>query len=223
MLGLSVVAGLVSAWWLFPVGLLVWAWMVFNVAQLPALRMSHKLENRAPLAQRFQRYFDRVQRAQVTVFNSLSSATAETRRVLSPVQREMDSLAEHVYNLCRNMTTLENYRLVTSSDSEVEAELQRIDKVLAKTDDPLIRKEYGESRYSLEQRISKRDEISRQLDRVEAQLVSLANEMDSTVAEVIRLQALGAEEAQSQVPALVDRLRQQSAELAAFARGIVRL
>jgi hypothetical protein len=213
----------VSAWWLFPIGLLVWAWMVFNVARLPVMRMSRKLENRAPLAQRFQRYFDRVQRAQVSVFNSLSSAPAGTRRVLNPVRLEMDSLAEQVYSLCRNMTTLENYRVVTSSDSEAEAELQRIDDVLAKTDDPMIQKEYGESRYSLEQRISKRDDISRQLDRVEAQLVSLANEMDSTVAEVIRLQALGADEAQSQVPALVDRLRQQSAELAAFARGIVRL
>jgi hypothetical protein len=185
--------------------------------------MSRKLENRAPLAQRFQRYFHRVQRAQVSVFNSLSSAPADTRRTLNPVQVETDSLAEQVYSLCRSMTTLENYRVVASSESQPEAELKRIDDVLATTDDPLIKKEYGESRYSLEQRISKRDEISRQLDRVEAQLVSLANAMDSTVAEVIRLQALGAEEAQNQVPALVDRLRQQSAELAAFGRGTVRL
>jgi hypothetical protein len=218
-----VIAGLVSAWWLFPIGLLLWAVMVLSVARMPVVRMSRKLQNRAPVAQRFQRYFDRVQRAQVSVFNSLSSAPAPTRRLLNPVQVEMDSLAEQVYSLCRNMTTLENYRVVTSSESEAEEELERIEEVLAKTDDPMIQKEYGESRYSLQQRLSRRDEISRQLDRVEAQLLSLANVMDSVVAEVIRLQAMGTAEAESHVPALVDRLRQQSAELAAFGRGIVRV
>jgi hypothetical protein len=159
----------------------------------------------------------------VSIFNTLASAPAATRRVLKPVQAEMDALTDQVYRLCHSMTTLENYRLVTSSQADVEAELKRIDEVLATTDDPVILKEYGESRYSLEQRMSKRDEVSRQLDRVEAQLLSLASELDAIVAEVIRLQAMGAENAAPHVAALLDRLRQESAELGAFGRDIVRL
>jgi hypothetical protein len=40
---------------------------------------------------------------------------------------------------------------------------------------------------------------------------------------VIRLQAMGAENTEPHVLALVDRLRQESAELAAFGRDIMRL
>jgi hypothetical protein len=221
MLCLCVAAGLVAAWWLFPIGLVLWAVMVVNVSRLPLLRMSHKLRSRAPLAQRFQRYYDRIQRAQVSVFNSLSAAPAATRRALLPVQAEMDALVEQVYLLCQNMSTLENYRVVSDSQSEAQAELARIEEVLAQTDDPLLQKEYGESRYSLEQRLSRRDEISRQLDRVEGQLLSLANETDGAVAEVMRLQAMGAEQAAGQVAALVGRIRQQSADLAAFRGDVV--
>jgi archaellum component FlaC len=220
---LSVIAGLIAAWWLFPVGLLLWAVMVWNISRSPSLRMSEQMRRRAPLAGRFQRYFDRIERAQVSVFNTLASAPPETRRVLQPVQKAMDGLTDRVYRLGQSMTTLENYRLVTDSQSDLQAELKRIDEVLATADDPVIQKEYAESRYSLEQRVAKRDEASRQLDRVEAQLLSLASEVDSVVAEVIRLQAMGAEEAAGHVEELVQRLERESAELEGFGRDLVRL
>ena len=85
MLALSALAGLIAAWWLFPLGLLFWLVMVIAVARDPSLRISHQLHQREPLAQRFQRYFDRIERSQVGVFNSLSSAPARTRRALQPV------------------------------------------------------------------------------------------------------------------------------------------
>ncbi len=72
-MGLSVFAGLVSAWWLFPAGLLIWLIMVVTITRDPALRINHEMQSRTPLAQRFQVYFNRVERAQIGVFNSLSS------------------------------------------------------------------------------------------------------------------------------------------------------
>ena len=63
MLGLVFFAALVAAWWLLPLGLVLWLVMVVTVARDPSLRISHRMQSRAPLAPRFQRYFDRIERA----------------------------------------------------------------------------------------------------------------------------------------------------------------
>jgi hypothetical protein len=90
MLMTSAVAGLISAWWLFPVGLLFWLIMVVMVARDPALKLNVEKGRRTSLAQRFQRYFDRIERAQVSVFNGLSHASPEVKRAMQPVQNEME-------------------------------------------------------------------------------------------------------------------------------------
>jgi chromosome segregation ATPase len=216
MLGLTFFAGLFSAWWLFPVGLLFWLIMVLKVARDPTLRFNHQMQERAPLAQRFQRYFDRIERAQLGVFNTLSSAPNATRRVLQPIQTELDLLTDQVYALGKRMTTLENYRMVTQSQSDLEQDLQDLNKTIDNTEDHLVRREYEESRNSLQNRLDKLTVVSTQLERVEAQLMSLSNEMDATVTEVIRLQAMGPDAAKQFVPELTDRLRQQRLQLREF-------
>lgn len=216
MLGLTFFAGLFSAWWLFPIGLLFWLIMVLKVARDPTLRFNHQMQERAPLAQRFQRYFDRIERAQLGVFNTLSSAPNATRRVLQPIQTELDLLTDQVYALGKRMTTLENYRMVTQSQSDLEQDLQDLNKTIDNTEDHLVRREYEESRNSLQNRLDKLTVVSTQLERVEAQLMSLSNEMDATVTEVIRLQAMGPDAAKQFVPELTDRLRQQRLQLREF-------
>jgi SMC interacting uncharacterized protein involved in chromosome segregation len=221
MLGLSMFAGLISAWWMFPVGLLFWLVMVIAVWRDPSLQISHQMQRRAPVAPRFQRYVDRLERSQVGVFNSLASAPPRTRRVLQPIQAEIDALTGQAYALCRRMTMLENYRLVSQSQVDLEADLRQIDGKIEETVDQLAKREYEESRRSLQDRLAKLETVSTQVDRVEAQLLSLANEMDSIVTEVIRLQAIGPGDASRHVPQLVTRLREQSTQLKNFEREAV--
>lgn len=221
MLGLAGLAGLVAAWWLFPLGLLLWLGMVVAVSRDRSLRFSHEMHSRRPIAQRFQRTFDRIERAQVSVFNSLAAAPARTRKALQPVQDELEALTNQAHRLCRRMTALENYRLVSESTSNLQADLQQIDAAIDKAGDPLVREEYEESRRALLERIAKLRLVASDLDRVEAQLLGLANEMDGVVTEVIRLQASGPAEAQRQAPALVDKLREQAAHLARSEREAV--
>ena len=223
MLGLAAFAGLVAAWWLFPVGLLFWGVMVFNVARDQALRLNYKMEKRAPLAPRFQRYFDRMQRAEVTVFNALASASSQTRRILQPVCTEIHTLTVEVHNLCQRMTALENYRAVSQSQANLSTDLKHIDEVIARTEDVTVRREYEDSRQALQERLAKLQAVSTQLERVEAQLLSLANAMDGIVTEVVRLQAAGADNAAVFVPELVTRLRQETAQLRIFEKEATRL
>jgi hypothetical protein len=213
MLVLAIVAGLLAAWWLFPLGLVLWVVMVITVSRDPSLRISHTMHSRDPLARRFQPYFDRIERAQISVFNSLASAPSQTRKVLQPVQEELEVLTSSAYQLCRRMTALENYRLVADSTSDLSAELQQVNEAIDRAGDPRVRQEYEESRRSLVERIARVKLATTELDRVEAQLLGLSNEMDGLVAEVIRLQAAGPAEAERQILRLLAELRSQSGQL----------
>jgi chromosome segregation ATPase len=214
MLALAAFAGLVAAWWLFPLGLLLWLVMVVGVSRNPSLRISHEMHSREPIAQRFQRTFDRIERSQISVFNSLASAPSRTRKALQPVQDELEALTARTYRLCRRMTALENYRLVTESTSDLTAELQQINQAIDQAGDPLVKQQYEDSRRALTERIAKLRLVASDLDRVEAQLMSLANEMDGFVTEIIRLQAAGPAEAERRAPGLVEKLQEESDELA---------
>lgn len=221
MLGLSACAGLVAAWWLFPIGLLLWLVMVVAVSRDPSLRISHKMQSRQPLAQRFQRYFDRIERSQISVFNSLPSAPRRTRKAFQPVQDELEALTAQTYRLCRRMTALENYRLVSESTSNLTADLKRIDEAIDQAGDVLVKQEYEDSRRAMLERIAELQLVASDLDRVEAQLLSVTNEMDSIVAEVIRLQASGPLEAERGVPALVAQICALSVELESSGQEVV--
>ncbi|MFN2285848.1 MAG: hypothetical protein ACK2UQ_15640 [Anaerolineae bacterium] len=223
MAGLAAFAGLVSAWWLFPVGVLFWGLMVFNVARDQSLRLNYAMQQRAPLAPRFQRYFDRIERAQVGIFNTLASSPAATRRALQPVRDEVDVLAKEVYALCQRMSILENYRVVSQSHTNLTTDLEHIDAAIARAEDDAVRRDYEESRQALLERLAKLQAVSTQLERVEAQLMSLANEMDSIVTEVVRLQAAGADSAAAFVPELLTRLHQETLQLQIFEQEATRL
>jgi hypothetical protein len=175
------------------------------------------------LAQRFQQYFDRIQRAQLRVFNSLGAAPAQVKRVLQPIQDQIDVLTTQVYSLCQRMTTLENYRVVTQSQRDLTGDLARIDKALQGATDPVIRREFESSRQSIQERVDRQRTVAKLLDRVEAQLLGLANELDGVVAEVIRLQAMAPGDAERHVNGLLRGLREQSSQVAEFEREVAQV
>lgn len=220
-LAVAAIAGLIAAWWLFALGLVLWVVMAINVARDPALRLSHKMQKRAPVAGRFQQYLDRLQRSQVSIFNSVKSAPPQTRRVLRPIQSEVDALVAQAHALCQRMTMMENYRLVRESRTDLQAELQGMDDAIAGAGDPLVRKEYEDARRVLLEQTAKLKLISTDLDRVEAQLSGLANEMDGLAIEVVRLQGMDADAAGQRAATLVTDLQRKSEELKQSERNTV--
>ena len=92
MLALTVAAGLCSAWWLAPVGFIFWLIMVSIVARDPGLQISFTRQSREPLAQRFQNRFDRLDRARISIFNSLQGVPPSFRRTVQPIQDTLDDL-----------------------------------------------------------------------------------------------------------------------------------
>jgi chromosome segregation ATPase len=220
MLALAVAAGLCSAWWLLPLGLLLWGVMILTIARDPSLMISSTMDSRAPLAARFQAPFDRIERSQVSLFNSLASADPRIRNAFHQVQAETDSLVNQAYLLCQRMSALENYRLVTQAGSNLDDELKRLQGQVAGATDAVVKREYEQSLASLQDRVSKLHTTETQLDRVEAQLSSLASQMDAALTEVVRIQSLGPDVAASHAAALAQTLHKQTEELVAFQKEV---
>lgn len=216
MLGLVIFATLMSAWWLLPLGLLLWLIMVLRVARSPALKMNMKMQSRAPLSPRFQQVFDRVQRSQVRIFNTLSGVSSDARKAWKPVQDAIESLTERVYSLCLRMTTLDNFQRVSQSRAEIETELRHINDAMPLLTDEMIREQYKESQQSLQERLDKLKTTSKQLERADAELMSVVSELESVMAMVMSSQAMPPGEIAGMVPGLVARIDEQSRQVQAF-------
>ena len=220
MLALALAAGLCSAWWLLPFGLLLWVVMILAIARNPSLMISSTMDSREPLAARFQAPFDRIERSQVSLFNTLASADPRIRNAFRQVQAETDSLVNQAYVLCQRMSALENYRLVTAASGNLDGELKRLQGQVDSATDAVVKREYQQSLAALQDRVTKLHTTETQLDRVEAQMSSLASEMDAALTEVVRIQSLGPDVAAGHAAALAQTLHKQTDDLVAFQKEV---
>jgi hypothetical protein len=212
----SLTFGLCAAWWLLPVGLILWAIMFLRVYRDPALKLDQTIQSRAPLTQRFQKPFDRIQRGQITLFNNLRGTKPAVSQSLLPLQDAVNSLTDQAYNLCLRMTALQNYYLVTKNNRDFEGESFVMKVKIDNSTDEKTRKDYEDSRRILEEQADNFRKISILLDRVEAQLSTVSSTIDMVVVEAIRLQNLQAEDINKGLLALLQAIQAQSDQLSAF-------
>ncbi len=219
MFAAAVLAGLVAAWWLFPIGLILWLIMVRRIASDRRIRMDYDMQARSgTLSTRFQDQYSKVVRSQMRIFNSLMSAGGRTKTALDPVQGELENLTNRVYSLCRQMTGPENFVKVSKMNTDLEGERALIRLALEGETDPIVKREKKEALDSIDDRMRKLKKVSTLIDRVEAQLASLATTMDSIQADIIRLQALGSANAEKEAPEIIRQIRAQAKQVDDFAR-----
>jgi chromosome segregation ATPase len=219
-LALATAAGLCAAWWLFPIGLILYVLMVVNFLRDPSMQTQEAMNARAPLASNLQPLFDRVERVQLKILHATDDADEQMKKVLRPIQAEADTLTDRAYKLCRRMTALENYRAISQTSTNLTADLALINEKIERATDPIVKRELEATRKSMQTRAEKMTQVSNQIQRVEAQLLSLANAMDTSLTEIMRLQAADPTEAQAAVPEMVKELKRHLAQLMAFEKEI---
>jgi hypothetical protein len=216
ILGLSFLAGLLAAWWLFPLGLLIWGITILTISGDKALRINYNMQaGTQTLSPRFQAPYANVVKAQMRIFNLLASSGGRTRRHLEPVQAEIETLVNHAYILCQQMTAPENYVRI-SQNTDYEGQRALLVLSLAGVSDPAVRQEKEESIQNLEKRIQEIKDISAMVDRAEAQISGLAVTLDSLLAEIMSLQVRGSAQMEKEIPNLVQKIRQQTGQLQAL-------
>jgi len=214
---LAVLGGLTAAWWLFPLGLAVWVVMVARVANDRFVRTDYDMQARSgTLSPRFQQLYAQVIHSQMRIFNSLMSASGSTKRALEPVQAEIQTLTNHVYTLCRQMTGPENYVKVSTMNTDLQGQRALLTLALDGATDPMVKKEKVDALRALDDRIKKIKQVSTLLDRMDAELGSIASALDSILADIVRLQALGSAQAEKEAPEIIQQIRAQEKQLDSF-------
>lgn len=216
MLALSAASGLCAAWWMAPIGFVLWLIIFIAAVRDPSLKMSNTVAGRETLSYRFQAKFDRVEKAQTSLFRELGSAPAKTKRLLDPVQDAVNDLVNETYDLCLRFVKVDNYINVQHAKKDIKGEIFVIETKRANTEDPHLQQEYDEALESLRAQDENAKRMSKLLERFETQLVTLTSTLESILASAIRLQTQDAMIVKAEVPGLLSQLQIQSAELAGF-------
>ena len=216
MLALTVAAGLCSAWWLAPVGFVFWLIMVTIVARDPGLQMTFTRQSREPLAQRFQNRFDRLDRARISIFNSLQGVTPSFRKAVVPIQDTLEELVEHAYQLCLNLTAIENNFAVQKLTNNFDDDIEKMQENIRGATDSSAKKGYEETLNSLQARKAQMKNIETLLSRFEAQLTGTNNAVDSVVTGIVGLKGRDTKQIEVKIPPLLQILQTEQSELKQF-------
>ena len=217
MLALTVAAGLCSAWWLAPIGLAFWLVMVLVIARDPRVQITFTRQARQPLAQRYQTRFDRLDRARISIFNTLERINdSSLRKSIEPVQSTLDDLVEHAYGLSLQMTALDNNFDIQRISNNFEDDIAKMQKGIKDAVIDSDRKEFDQTLESLKSRQAQLKNVSTLLSRFEAQLTGTNNAVDSVVTGVVGLQGRGVKQVETKIAQLLQIIQTEQDELNQF-------
>lgn len=219
MLVATFLAGLIAAWWMFPIGLALWGFMVWGVATHPVTQLESTQPERPVAVPRFQSSLDRIENSQRQVLNAIGATKNPIRQALTPLQTEVNGLVDKCHALAQRAIPLETQRQSHAKmDSSLESEIATLDQQLAQFTDDGIKKVLEKSRASLQAQLDKRNALTAQLDHVDAQLNGVATVIASTATEITRLQKLDGSAAATRIGELTTDARQQSTALDELAK-----
>lgn len=217
MLALTVAAGLCSAWWLAPIGLAFWLVMVLVIARDPRVQITFTRQARQPLAQRYQTRFDRLDRARISIFNTLERINnSSLRKSIEPVQSTLDDLVEHAYGLSLQMTALDNNFAIQRISNNFDDDIAKMQKGIKDAVIDSDRKEFDQTLESLKSRQAQLKNVSTLLSRFEAQLTGTNNAVDSVVTGVVGLQGRGVKQVETKIAQLLQIIQIEQDELNQF-------
>jgi hypothetical protein len=216
MLVAAIVAGLVAAWWLAPLGIIFWLVMVIVIASDPGLKMTFTRQNRQPLSQRFQTRFDRMERARFSIFNTMNSFTAQAHKASEPVVTALDDLVDQVYQLSLRMSSLDNNAAIQRLTGSSADDIAKMQKNIAETTDANVRQEYQATLQSLLNSQTRMKAIDALLTRFDALLTGTVSAVDGVVTGVVGLQGRSTAQVQEKVSGLLNAMQTEQKELQQF-------
>jgi hypothetical protein len=219
MLVAALLAGVIAAWWMFPIGLALWGFMVWGVATHPVTQLESTQAERPVAVPRFQSSLDRIENSQRQVLNAIGATKNPIRQALTPLQTEVNGLVDKCHVVAQRAIPLETQRQARAKmDSSLESEIATLDQQLVQFTDDGIKKVLEKSRASLQVQLNSRNALTAQLDRVDSQLNGVAAVLANMATEIARLQKLDGSAAATHVGELTADARQQSTALDELAK-----
>lgn len=191
ILFVAIVAGLVIAIWLLPVGLLVYAALVALTwldPQAAQAEQSRPRPIRPPRNTPFQPQLDAIARVHAQIAQSVSSVDGPLRVSLERVTGQVDSIVEEAYALATKGQTVVSY-LQQTNLGEINAQVVRLDNQIKTTSDSMLRQQYQETRNAVAERLKNAKALGTYHQRIVAQLENICANLDNVLAETVRLRA----------------------------------
>ncbi len=218
VLAVAIAAGLVVAIWLLPLGLLAYALMVFLLARDPELQDLARRPARPRLSSpTFRSQLDAIERTQREIERSVGQAGGALERLLQPIGEQARELVEQAYILCDKGQIIERY-LATTNQHALQDQINAVNQRLAATHDPYTHQQLLETRQALAERQDHARDLETYIGRILAQLQNISANLETVLAETIRLRtadAVGADTATNQV---AQRLSDLKNDMDAFQR-----
>ena len=219
MLILSVVAGLVSAWWLLPIGLALWFIMVRGVVTHPVTQMQNTQPDRPEVTARFQPAIERIEAGQRRALNAIGDTKRPLRQALEPLQDEINRLVDKAHRVAQQTVSLETQRKARARlDGDLPQEIATIDRQLVEFTDEAIKRNLAKSRANMQTRLDSLQALTDQLDRVQRQFDTVADTLEEIAAGLAKLSASSADS--DALTTLVVQVQAQSKALDALLQGI---
>ena len=218
VLVVAIVAGLVVAIWLLPLGLLAYALIVFLSARDPELLA---LSQRAPRPRlsspTFRAQLDAIERTQQEIGRSAGQADGALERLLLPINDQARELVEQAYTLCDKGQIIERY-LTTTNQRALQDQINGIDQRLATTQDDYTKQQLQETRQALLERQRNARDLETYIGRILAQLQNISASLDNVLAETVRLRTADVVSADTATNQVAQRLSDLKSDMDTFQR-----
>ena len=218
---ISITAGLISAWWLFPLGILFWFIMVLSMVNDPAFQIQQVIDRRSRLPNRFEGSYGQIEESQVKLIHFLASVHFQTRKGFQPLQNPVNNLVATTYQVCQQMAPLDDY-VRANAASNPENELENLGRLMAIIEDPTARKGYDHARQSLIDKVNQLKFAKDRLARMETLLKDIQNDMEQILYETGRLRDSKPQDIRQQTISLVDVIHQRMDELIALKKLLIK-
>lgn len=216
VLGVALAAGITVALWLLPLGIVVYALLIFLGARDPQLIAEAQRPARPRLtSQTFRGHLEAIERTQHEIARSVAQASGPLGRLLLPIGDQARELTQEAYMLCEKGQIIESY-LATIDQRSLQERAHGIDRQLAATQDPYTKQQLDETRQALREKQQNARDLETYISRIMAQLQNISANLDNVLAETVRLRTADAVSANSASNQVQQRLSDLKADMDAF-------
>jgi chromosome segregation ATPase len=217
VLVLAIVTGLTVAVWMLPLGVITYGAMVVLATRDPQL--AAKAQRSAPRTRLSSKTFRVLMKdiadAQREVERSVSQAEGPLAQLLQKVTDQTHELVDQAQVLAQKGQIIEDY-LEEIDFQQLDANIHELGSKIDRTTDGYILQQLEETRSALIKRQRHARDLQTFIKRILAQLENIKANIDSVLAETVRLRTADVVSADSSSNQVADHLKNLNADMSAF-------
>lgn len=213
----AIVTGLTVAWWLLPLGVLVYLVMVVLASRDPALATTARraTTHTRLTSKTFRAIIDEIDRSQRDIERSIGQARGPLANILQPIANNSRDLVDQAHVLAGKGQIIEQY-LAQINYHQIQDEINKLDARMNQTSDPYTQQQLQQTRQALVSRQSNARDMETFIGRIMAQLQNIDANLDNILSETVRLRTTDAVSATSTSNQVAENLQHLNADMSAF-------